>query len=528
MKIETRNCIGQGFSTGTGKTFQAVNPATNEFLSEKFYVASATDADAALQKADESYATFAALDWDKRALFLEEIAHQMEALGDGLLERASLETGLPIGRLAGERGRTTGQLRMFADYIRQGRWVEATIETAQPARTPLPKPDLRKMMQPLGPVIVFGSSNFPLAYSVAGGDTAAALAAGCPVVVKAHPAHPGTSALVAMAILKAAQLTHMPEGVFSLLYCNGFTIGEALVTHPKAAAVGFTGSLNGGRALFNLAAQRPNPIPVFAEMGSTNPVVLLPGALSENAKTIAAQYADSITLGVGQFCTNPGLLLGIKGPELTQFKEALAALLSAKLPETMLHKGISQAFNTKSSDMLAQPEVALLAQSDTHPATGAGRPMVATASGTAFKANPALHQEVFGPFSLLIECDDLEELKTCVSTLQGQLTGTLIGTDTEWEASKSLVQALTQKVGRVIFNGVPTGVEVCAAMQHGGPYPATTDARFTAVGVDAIKRFLRPVAFQNTPDALLPKALQNANPLQISRRINGAYTHNAL
>ena len=528
MTIEQRNLIGFEFSKGSNKTMQGVNPKTNSIISDEFFVATKADVDKAVVKAQEAFQAFSKADWSKRATFLETIADEMENLGDDLIKKACDETGLPEGRIIGERGRTVGQLRMFANYIKGGDWVEATIDTAIPDRAPIPKTDLRKMMVALGPVVVFGSSNFPLAYSVAGGDTAAAFAAGCPVIVKAHPAHPGTSALVGQAIIRAAQKCNMPDGVFSLLYDNGFEIGQALVEHPNTTAVGFTGSIAGGRALFDIANKRTNPIPVFAEMGSTNPVVILPEALKAKSADIANEYAGSITLGVGQFCTNPGLLFALKGEELNEFKVQLSKALAQTAPDTMLHKGIGEAFSQKSSNMLAEGGVELLSQSVTNAAQGQGRPMIATAEGSNFIKNPALHEEVFGPFSMLVECESKQELDTCIQSLNGQLTGTIIGEQSDLKNHSTTINFLEQIVGRLIFNGVPTGVEVCASMHHGGPYPATTDSRFTAVGIHSIKRFLRPVSYQNTPNELLPNALQNSNPLGIMRLVDGQYSKGVL
>mgnify|MGYP002713055979 CR=1 FL=1 len=528
MTIESRNRIGFDFSEGLGKTLQGVNPVSNTMIPDRFYIATPEDVDQAMVKAKNAFREYGSSGWQERASFLESIADEMESLGDMLISRASEETGLPQARIVGERGRTTGQLRMFAKYIRTGNWAEPTIDTAIPDRTPVPKPDLRKMLVPLGPVVVFGASNFPLAYSVAGGDTAAALAAGCPVLVKAHPGHPGTSALVGEAILKAAKKHNMPDGVFSLLYDNGFAVGQALVGHPHATAVGFTGSVGGGRALFDIAAKRPDPIPVFAEMGSTNPVVLLPEALKSGSKEVAEEYAGSITLGVGQFCTNPGLLFGIRGAELDAFKQHLKSAFVKTDPGTMLHEGIEKAFAQKSGKMLSEPEVGVLIESDKEADSGQGKPLMAIAKGSEFIKNPALHEEVFGPFSMLIECDTANELEECVKALHGQLTGTLIGEQSDFEHHGSLIYELQQKVGRLIFNGVPTGVEVCPSMMHGGPYPATTDSRFTAVGIQSIKRFLRPVAFQNTPQDLLPVPLKNKNPLKIMRLIDGEYTDESI
>ena len=521
MNMNTRNLIGFSESEGTEKTLQGVNPVDNTVLDDKFFIASAADVNEALTRADLAFASFKQSSAEKRAQFLEQIADNMEALGDVLVSCASLETGLPEARIIGERGRTTGQLRMFAQHIREGSYVEASIDTAIPDRAPIPKPDLRKMMVPLGPVVVFGASNFPLAYSVAGGDTAAALAAGCPVLVKAHPGHPGTSALVGGAIVKAAKETGMPDGVFSLLFDAGFAVGKALVGHPSTKAVGFTGSLAGGRALFDIAAQRESPIPVFAEMGSINPSILLPDALRARANDIADNYAGSITLGAGQFCTNPGLILGIAGDGLNNFINQLSAGIAKSQPATMLHNGISDAYRKKSMDMAEQLGVELIGKANSQATQSEGQPTLAKAPGAEFIKNPKLHEEVFGPFSLIIECKDRAELEACCARLTGQLTTTIIGENEEFANYPELLSELREKAGRIIFNGVPTGVEVCPSMVHGGPYPATTDSRFTAVGVNSIKRFLRPVSFQDAPQAILPKALHNENKLNIWRTVNG-------
>ena len=524
MNMNTRNIIGFTDSEDSGKTLQGVNPVSNTMIDEKFFIASEEDVNKALIKADLAFASFKQSGAEERAIFLEKIADEMEALGDILVKRASLETGLPEARIIGERGRTTGQLRMFADYIREGSYVEASIDTAMPDRAPIPRPDLRKMMVPLGPVVVFGASNFPLAYSVAGGDTAAALAAGCPVLVKAHPGHPGTSALVGGAIVKAAKDTGMPDGVFSLLFDSGFAVGKALVGHPATKAVGFTGSLGGGRALFDIAAQRDAPIPVFAEMGSINPSILLPEALNVRANDIADTYAGSITLGAGQFCTNPGLILGIASDGLNNFITQLVGAIEQVQPATMLHSGISESYRLKSKAMAEQLGVELIGKVSIDASTSQGQPALAKAPGAEFINNPKLHEEVFGPFSLIIECKDKAELATCCAKLSGQLTATIIGEDDEFMEYKDILSELQEKAGRVIFNGVPTGVEVCPSMVHGGPYPATTDSRFTAVGVNSIKRFLRPVSFQDAPEAMLPKALNNDNILKIWRLVNGNLT----
>ena len=456
----------------------------------------------------------------RRAAFMKEIAVELEACGDHLIQVAMRETHLPEARLRGERGRTIFQLNQYADACVSGEWLEARIDTAIPDKVP-PKPDIRKMLVPLGPVVVFGASNFPFAYSTAGGDTACAFAAGCSVVVKAHPAHPETSQIVADAILRAASKTEMPEGIFAHIHGASFETGKALVMNTHTKAVGFTGSYTGGKALFDWANQRKEPIPVFAEMGSVNPVFLLPEKLAAESAAIAAQYAGSITLGVGQFCTNPGIIIGIDSPELQSFIHDLGKAIQQISPSAMLHQGIVKAYKEKKGQALLQEGVHLVAESEIAPAENQGLPTVATATGKAFLNNPLLHQEVFGPYSIVIRCADLSEMLHVAEHLEGQLTATLMATDKDMVANDSLVAAIQQICGRIIQNGVPTGVEVCWSMHHGGPFPASTDSRFTSVGPDGIKRFARPLSFQNWSDELLPEALRDANPAGISRMVNG-------
>lgn len=455
----------------------------------------------------------------QRADFMRASAREIEALGDELLQVTARETNLPEARLRNERARTMFQLTSYADACEKGDWLEARIDTAIPDKTP-PKPDIRKMMVPVGPVLVFGASNFPYAYSTAGGDTASALAAGCPVIVKAHPAHAGTSELMATAILKAVAACQMPKGVFTHLHGAGFEVGRALVEHPFTKSVGFTGSFAGGKQLFDWANQRKEPIPVFAEMSSINPVILLPGKLKESAAELAKAYAGSITLGVGQFCTNPGLLIGIEGEELTAFSSALSEEISKTVPAPMLHEGIYKNYISKKESTLAQAGVDTLAVAAAPFSEGQGAAVLATVSGRDFISNPLLHQEVFGPFSLLIRCKDKAELADVVRHLEGQLTATLMATEADIRDNKDLTELVMNICGRIILNGVPTGVEVCLSMQHGGPFPSTTDARFGSVGADAMKRFVRPLSYQNWPDSLLPDALKDSNPLGLWRTVN--------
>lgn len=481
------------------------------------------EVDQALKEAQQAFLVYKNFDGKRKAEFLRAIAKEIEALGDTLVKTAMEETNLPEARIISERGRTTSHCRMFADHVEEGSYVDARIDTALPDRTPLPRPDIRKMSVAIGPIVVFGAANFPLAYSTMGGDSASALAAGCPVIVKAHPAHARTSSLVAEAIYRAMFNTGMPKGVFQHLHGNGFEVGKALVTHPLTKGVGFTGSLAGGKALFDLANARPEPIPVFAEMSSVNPVILLPETLKRDADKTAEKIAASITLGVGQFCTNPGLIFAIEGEALQQFISALSKHIAAALPGKMLHKGIADNYHKKLADALAQKGVRVEGQSTNEGDDSQGRALVASVDAAEYFKNPKLAEEVFGPFSLIIRCKDVNILNTVVNTTHGQLTASVIGDEAEISKHKEMMNVLIEKAGRLIINGVPTGVEVCAAQQHGGPFPSTTDSRFTAVGHDAVKRFIRPVSFQSFPESLLPDELKTSNPRNIWRLFNGEW-----
>ena len=522
--ITGKNYIGNQLSATGNKTFKTFNPLLNIENEWEITEASTNEVNQAAELASGAYKTYSKISGEKKAVFLRTIAEEIEALGDELLQVYSSESGFPNGRAMGERGRTLGQLRAFANHIEAGNWVDASIDTAQPDRQLLPKVDLRKMNVALGPVVVFGASNFPFAFSTAGGDTAAALAAGCPVIVKSHPMHAATGEMVSSAVIKAVEKTGMPNGVFSNLNSSGIEIGQALVLHPKVKAVGFTGSINGGRALYDLAAKRKEPIPVFAEMGSINPVVLLPKALKNRAETIAQTYAGSITLGSGQFCTNPGLIIGVKSEGLTNFVNTLAKEIVKIEPSCMLHPNIAGAYETNKANAIAQSGLKVLAGYENEVKPNFARQVVTTVEGETFLNNPTLHHEVFGPFSLVVQCQNIEQLEDVISNLEGQLTGTIISDDNEIVKHSKIVNALQNRVGRIIFNGVPTGVEVCPSMHHGGPYPASTDSRFTAVGVDSIKRFVRPFSYQDWPNELLPDALKNENPLGISRLVNNHAT----
>lgn len=519
-----------GRLVGSPQGFAATSPLDGRELPGRFSLASLDDAAAAMQAAEAAAESLAGTTGEARGAFLERIADEIMALGDALIERAGLETALPAARLTGERLRTVNQLKLFAAQARDGAWTDPRIDRAQPDRQPLPRPDLRRAKRPLGPVVVFGSSNFPLAFSVAGGDTASALCTGNPVVVKAHRAHSGTSELVAGAIQRAVEACGMPAGTFSMLHGAGSVIGTALVTHPAARAVGFTGSRAAGRALCDAAAARPDPIPVFAEMSSLNPVFLLPGALAARGGEIAKGFVASMTLGVGQFCTKPGLVFAVAGGDLDRFKAAVAEAIVASAPASMLSADIRDAFEHGRDAVSAARGAAVIARSATAAdpqKTQAGGIVVET-TADAFLANPALAEEVFGPFSLIVTVPSLDALATVARRLEGQLTATLHGTPQDLAAAGGLVDILAVKAGRVIVNGFPTGVEVCHAMQHGGPWPATSDVRFTSVGSAALERFVRPVCYQDVPDPLLPPALRNANPLGLERLVDGVRTKSPL
>ncbi|MEO6406284.1 MAG: aldehyde dehydrogenase (NADP(+)) [Ferruginibacter sp.] len=474
--------------------------------------------DLIMDEAWKAFHIYRKLSLKQRSDFMRSIALELDACGDALIETAMQETNLPEARLKGERARTIFQLNSYADYCESGQWKEARIDTAIADRNP-PKPDIRKMLIPLGPVLVFGASNFPFAYSTAGGDTASAFAAGCPVIVKAHPAHPNTSDMVAAAIMKAAANCYMPKGIFAHIHGDN-EIGKALVMHPHTKAVGFTGSFAGGKQLFDWGNQRKEPIPVFAEMGSVNPVFLLPEKISNDAVTIAKMYAASITLGVGQFCTNPGIIIGIENADLNLFLKTLSAEIKTIQPAPMLHSGVYKSFVEKRGIVLSQQDVETFAVAEIDAALNEGSATIAATTAKNFINNPLLHQEVFGPYSIIVKCRDMNEMLEVAKKLEGQLTASLMATEADITANDNLVEAVKNICGRLILNNVPTGVEVCLSMQHGGPFPACTDSRFSSVGADAIKRFARPIAFQNWPESLLPDELKNSNPLNIWRTVN--------
>ena len=514
--------IGNAEHQGTDGTLRAVDPRSGEELEPSFGLGDAADVDCAAALAWQAFRTYRHTDLEERATFLETIADNIEALGDQLIQRVIAESGLPETRVRGERARTTGQLRLFAGVVREGSWLGARIDPAQPDREPLPREDIRQRKVPLGPVAVFGASNFPLAFSVAGGDTASALAAGAPVVVKAHGAHPGTSELIGRAIVSAIRSSGMPEGTFSLLHGSGPGLGTALVKHPRIKAVGFTGSRGGGLALVEAAASRPEPIPVYAEMSSVNPVFLLPHALAAGAEAIAGGFVGSLTMGSGQFCTNPGVVFAVKGRDTDTFLSAVSAALPATPPAPMLTAGIASAYNDGVSTREGADGVTRVAAgpvADDIAASGAAR--LHTVDVKAFLNSDVLQEEIFGAASIVVLLDDASQFAETVDLLEGQLTATIHAIDSDHEIAGTLLTELELKAGRVLFNGWPTGVEVGHAMVHGGPYPATSDSRSTSVGTLAIERFLRPVAYQSVPAPLLPAGVDEGNALGIWRRVDG-------
>ncbi len=524
MNITGQQLTGYESSSDGTSTFQAVNPETGEMLPVHFHEAIKSEIDRAVRKAEAAFNEYRNYSGADKAALLDKIGEEIMELGDVLIERCMQETGLPEARLKGERGRTVNQLKLFASLLREGSWVDARIDTAIPDRAPVPKPDIRQMQIPLGPVGIFGASNFPLAFSVAGGDTASALAAGCTVVVKAHPAHPGTSELVGRAILKAALSLGLPDGLFSLVQGASHETGQELVAHPLIKAVGFTGSFRGGKALFDTAARREEPIPVFAEMGSINPVFVLPGALKERKEKIAQGLAASVTLGVGQFCTNPGLVTLLDSSDSSDFIEKTGELLAASQPGTMLTSAIRESYVSGIDHFSSVPGVKVVAQGhvdDGSPTKGTA--FLLQTSGANFLANENLAEEVFGPSTLAVTSEDRDEMMKLAENLQGHLTATIHGTEQDLEEYADLVSLLERKAGRLIFNGFPTGVEVCHSMMHGGPWPATTDSRSTSVGTAAIRRFTRPVSYQDFPQQSLPDELKDHNPLNIWRLVDGEF-----
>lgn len=529
MELKGQNFVGGGLSCEGGKVFHALNPATSQQLEPTFHEATESEIDRALELSVQAFREARERKLSTAPL-LYALADEIEILGSELIDRAVAETGLPEARFVGERARTVAQIRMFAELVEEGSWVEARIDTSMPDRHPLPKPDLRQMLIPVGPVVIFGASNFPLAFSVPGGDTASALAAGNPVVVKAHPAHPGTSELVAIALTRAVTRSNLPAGFFSMLHGASYEVGISMVRHPKVEAVGFTGSLAGGRALFDEAAARDRPIPVYAEMGSINPVFILPSALKERAADLAQSLHQSITLGVGQFCTNPGLLVGLKGEGLDELLESLGKLTSDFPCATMLHAGIRESYLAGVQHLAGREGVRVLSHSvsEPDPSRTEVQAAILMTDADTFVSNEELSHEVFGPSTLVVTCESVEELEQVADSLEGHLTATVQGDPEDLTKHLKLITILENRVGRLIFNGVPTGVEVCPSMHHGGPYPATLDARYTSVGTNAIKRFARPACYQDFPDKALPTELRNRNEKNIWRLIDGEFSRESV
>ncbi|HEV8592763.1 MAG TPA: aldehyde dehydrogenase (NADP(+)) [Pyrinomonadaceae bacterium] len=520
IEIKGKSLIGLGRGSATGKTFYAFNPQTGKTIEPDFHSATLDELNQAAGLADEARIPYGSLPGKTRAVFLRQIADNIEALGNTLVGRASLETALPNARFVGERARTCGQLRMFADLLDDGSWVDARIDHAIPDREPIPKPDVRSMLRPLGPVAVFCASNFPLAYSVAGGDTASAFAAGCPVIVIAHTAHPGTAELVGSAVAEAAKQTGMPEGVFSLLFSDGYEIGQALVKHPAIKAVGFTGSRRGGRALMDIAAARKEPIPVYTEMSSVNPTFFLPGAIEKRGDALVMGLYASVTGGTGQFCTKPGLVFLPESVETSAFISNFKSQISNTQPSPLLTAGIQKSYNSASGKREGEVED-FLTNAETDLPGFSVNPSVFETSAIQFLNTPDLNEEIFGPTTLLIKSQSKDDLLKIARSLEGQLTASVHGTEDDLIEYADLIAILETKAGRLIFNGFSTGVEVCPSIVHGGPYPATSDSRSTAVGTRAITRFSRLVCFQNFPDASLPDELKEKNPLNLWRMTDG-------
>jgi alpha-ketoglutaric semialdehyde dehydrogenase len=521
MKLQGTSIVGASRGAKEGGEMRAVNPATGEELEPSFCTASKAEIDLAVELATAAATPYGKTSGLERGTFLRAIADEIEGLGEVLTERAMAETALPEGRIKAETGRTIGQLRLFAEVAEEGSWVSARIDHGDPERAPLPKPDVRSMLRPVGPVVVFGASNFPLALSTAGGDTASALAAGNPGIVKAHPAHLGTAELMGGAVRRAVEKCDMPEGVFSLLIGLGNQLGERLVQHPGVKAVGFTGSLKGGRALMDLAAARPEPIPFFAEMGSINPVFVLPGAMAERAEAIATGLHGAVTLGVGQFCTNPGMVVVDAESDAAPLVGELQKLIGESPAAPMLTAGICGAYREGVAALAAKEGVKVLATGGDGESAHAGGPALLEVAGEVFLSDPELKHEVFGPSTLVVKPSGKEEALEIARSLEGQLTATLHGTEADLEAHWELIDVLEKKVGRLIFNGYPTGVEVCHAMVHGGPYPATSDGRSTSIGTLSIFRFARPVCYQDFPERVMPDELKEGNPLGIWRMVDG-------
>ncbi len=516
IQITGKSIIGFSRGNATDTTFTAFNPATGEAVEPNFYSANIDELNKACELANDARIAFGKVSGKDKAKFLCQIADNIEALGDTLIQRATLETGLPNARFMGERGRTCMQLRMFADLVERGDWVDARLDTPNPERQPIPKPDVRSMLRPIGTVAVFCASNFPLAYSVAGGDTASALAAGCPVIVNAHFAHPGTAELVGTAISEAVKTYGLPEGVFSLIFSKGYEIGQALVKNPHVKAVGFTGSRKGGRALMDIAAGRNEPIPVYAEMSSVNPIFILPNAIRERSEAIAAGLHTSVITGGGQFCTKPGIVVLPQDVDTNEFTTKVGELISTTTPHSLLTEGIRNNYDKLSSERKSE-KVAV----ENTLAGFAVNPSMFQTDAETFLADSNLSEEIFGPTTIFVKPTKREEILQIAREMEGQLTATIHGNAEDLADYADLIAILETKAGRLVFNGFPTGVEVGDAIVHGGPYPATSDSRTSSVGTNAIERFCRYVCFQNFPNAALPDELKDDNPLGIQRLVDG-------
>ena len=524
MKLAGRSIIGFHEGSHAGATFRAHDPTTGTQLDPDFFAATPDEVNQAVRLAHEASVTYGRISGHEKGRFLRQIAANIESIAEEIIERAGLETALPKARLQGETARTCAQLRLFAQVVEEGSWVMARIDRADPDRKPTPKPDIRSLLRPLGPVVVFGASNFPLAFSVAGGDTASALAGGNPVIVKGHSAHPGTSELVGRVVRNAVRQCDLPEGVFSLLFGGGNEVGTALMQHPWIKAGGFTGSRTAGKILMNVAATRPEPIPFYAEMSSTNPVFILPGALHRNAEKIATGLHASFTLGAGQFCTKPGMVFLPEGQGTSRFATSLQQAVNASAPFHLLTEVIRSSYSTGIDGRRIKASVKLIAEAR----QGSGGTAVGAAlfetDAQSFLKDPELAAEIFGPATLLVWHSNHEDVLRIARELEGHLTATIHGTEQDLREFSDLVAILEGKVGRLIFNGFPTGVEVCHAMVHGGPFPATSDGRSTSVGTQAIYRFCRPVCYQGFPDSALPDEVKDENPLGIWRMVDGEMT----
>ncbi|UWS34418.1 aldehyde dehydrogenase (NADP(+)) [Erwinia pyrifoliae] len=525
MNIDGQNFIDGKRSSQGDATLTSFDAQSGEALPYRFWQATEEEAEQACLAARRAFAEYRSTSAEQRAVFLEAIADELDALDDAFIRLVMQETALPEARIRGERARTSGQMRLFAQVLRRGDFFAARIDCALPDRKPLPRPDLRQAKLAIGPVAVFGASNFPLAFSTAGGDTASALAAGCTVVMKAHSGHMATAERVAAAIVRAAEKSSMPCGVFNMIY--GRDIGATLVKHPAIQAVGFTGSLKGGRAICDMAAARPQPIPVFAEMSSINPVVLLPGALEKRGEKIARELTDSVVVGCGQFCTNPGMIIGIRSGAFDRFLNEMKNNISASPRQTMLNRGVLHSYRQGLNAFHQHNGITWLAGQDQN-AQQASAQLFQAEARLLMQGDALLQEEVFGPVTIVVQVSDEAELQQVLNGLRGQLTATLIAEPEDVNAHPLLVPLLEQKAGRLLVNGYPTGVEVCDAMIHGGPYPATSDSRGTSVGTLAIERYLRPVCYQNYPQQWLPDALKDGNPLGIMRLVNGSLTRDAI